>query len=389
MRGQTQIVTYAPDGTQPRWLSQYGSYDGVQLGWSTPGGCATLACTFRRPPRWRNDALNPGRLVRACRGGSFVWKGILDEPVPAADGWAVTATGAAAAAQDYLGIYSVAWGTGVFNDAVDQAIARGLDWVRVTNIGAVSGLWTGQQVDSGAQSIIDLLNLGCNKGGLTWTVQTAPQGNLLTVYALPATPNRVLVSGNPEARSIGAGPSDLYIRYQASADAAGAATYALTSVSNPTDRAQHGRRESLMDISSAGVYTAGLAQTQGNLVLKRWQRSGFSDPFTVAQGELLSQGGQEVDLGSFWQADCQPAMVCELWLADYSYGGEQTPGVSKFMVGSYLWDEDSGTAVITPFDNARRDFASVLQAGIDATPVRVQATTTTKAKVLPGLKVRG
>jgi hypothetical protein len=363
------LVTLTPDGFRPRWLSQEGAYDGLKMSWATPGGCNAMSFTFRKPPLWRSDALNPGRQIHACRGTSWCWRGILDEPTPATDGWSVTAHGAGGFSDDYLALYSVSWGVGVFDDAVDQAIARGLDWVRPATLN-VSGVWAGQQVDSGAQTITNLLDLACNKGGLTWVVATTPSGNLVQIIPLPTRANRLIVAGNPESRSIDSGASDLYIRYQATTDKGKTpAAYATTLVSNTADRTAHGRRELLMDISSAGPYTAGQAQAVGNAVLARWQRIGFADPFVVAQGELLTLGGQEIDLGTYW-ADGITAMVCKLWLADFSYGGENTPGAPTFLVGGYEYDEDGDQATITPFASARHDFPTLLQAAIDATPVR-------------------
>ena len=374
MRGSTQLVTFTPDGNpaSARWLNQVGSYDGLKYSWKTPGGCAALTASFRRSPRWRNDALNPGRLLWACRGGTWCWKGIVDEPSTSeTEGWGVSAHGAGGMSDDYLAIWTGSWGTGVFNNAVDAAIGRGLDWVRPATL-AAAGIWAGQQVDSGAQTITDLLNLGCSKGGLTWSVATRQGGNYVSVYPLPAAANRLLIGTEPQSRSIGDGPSDLYARYQATWDVdTTPATYGLTSVSNAADRAAHGRREKLMDISSAGVYTAGQAQAIATSTMARYVRGGFSQPFTVAPGDLLTQGGTACDLGLFW-ADGITAMVCEPWLADFSFGGEQFPGLTAFLVGEYEYSEEDGTALITPFESARRDFSALLQNAVDSTPVRTQ-----------------
>src|SRR5260370_6066164 len=47
-------------------------------------------------------------------------------------------------------------------------------------------------------------------------------------------------------------------------------------------------------------------------------------------------------------------------LADYAYGGEVVPGPLVFLGGSYLYDDDSGTATVTPFQNLRSNFTSLL-----------------------------
>jgi hypothetical protein len=354
-------------------LSWYGRVSGLSYDFTTPGGCNSLQCTLAVPPGWRDRAISTGRVCEAIRGGTIIWAGVLDEPSLTSDGWQVTARGAALFGDDYLAIYSTAWGTGVFNDAVDQAIARGLFWNRITDIGAVANIWTGQQSDSGAMSVTDLLNLGCHKGGLTWQLRTGAFGNNLTVFAVPTTANRILVAGDPVGRAVGDGPTTLYARYQATADNAATnapATYALTSVSQAGVEAAIGRREDLMDISSAGVYTAGQAQAVATRALARYSRVGFAEPFNVQPGELLNTGGQPVDLGTFW-ADGITSMVCELWLADYPYGGEVAGGPVTFLVGSYAYNPD-GTATITPFQSQRRDWSAVMGVAVDTAPDRTK-----------------
>jgi hypothetical protein len=372
--GLTKVVTFPPGGGYGLSLCHLGHVSPAVYSWTTPGGCDQLSLTLYDPPRKRTEALNPGRLVKAYRGGSVVWRGILDEPTPAATGWQVTAHGSGTLGADYLGIYSVTWGTGVFNDAVDQAIARGLAWVRSTDIGAVSGLWTGQQVDSGAQTITDLLNLGCTKGGLTWQVTTGPGDvDRLTVFALPTTANRILIATAPVGQTIAADPDALYLRYQSSPDGATAATYALTSVTQDAVIAAQGRREDYTDLSSAGALTAGAAQNVGSAILKRFTRAGFTSPFTVQPGQLTNMGGTPVDPGTFYQ-DGASVMVCRVLLSDFAFAGEVTRGPVQFLVGSYQWDDAAMTAQITPFDSITHNFSALAQAAVNAIPVRAQAT---------------
>jgi hypothetical protein len=374
----TQLLTTFPDGSDPVLLSQLGYVTGLGYNFTTPGGCNQLQATLALPGGRPFNALNAGRLVWAMRGGTIAWAGINDEPTQGDDGWQMTAHGAGGFGDDYLAIFSVAWGTAVFNDAVDQAIGRGMAWIRNTDIGAVAGLWTGQAVDSGGQTITDLLTLGTHKGGLTWEVRTVPRGNILTVFAIPTTANRILIVGDPLGRSVGDAPTTLYERYQASADSGNTpAAFALTSVTSQLEGVIT-RREDLMDISSAGTYTAGQAQAVGNRALARYQRIAFADAVTVQPGELLNLGGQPVDLGLFWQ-DGITSMVCELWLANYPYGGELAGGPTNILVGQYDYNPD-GTATITPFDSQRHDWSSVMGAAVDSAPVRTKPTSKAKRK---------
>lgn len=362
--GLTKIVTRPPGGGSPLSLSHIGHVSPARYSWTVPGGCDQLSCILFKPARIRSEALNPGRLVYAYRGGSVVWSGILDEPQPSDAGWQITAHGAGTYGADWRAVYTGSWGTGAFNNAVDAAITRGLDWVRVTDIGAVSGLWAGQKVDSGMQSITDLLNLGTSKGGLTWVVTTGPGGNLLTVFALPTSNNRVLISTAPVGQSVASGPDALYLRYQSAADTnKAAATYALTSVVQQDVIDAQGRREDGVDLSSAGVTTAGAAQGVGSSVLKRFTRAGFTDAIQAPYGALCSNGGTPVDPGVFYPLGSPPFV--RVLLTDFAFGGEVTRGPVQFMVGAYEWDDGSMIASITPFESMRHDFASLLSAAVD------------------------
>jgi hypothetical protein len=202
-------------------------------------------------------------------------------------------------------------------------------------------------------------------------VKTTARGNVVTVFALPTVPNRILASGSPEGRSIADAPTTLYVRYQNTWDTnKKPATYATTSVTASSREAAHGRSEDFMDLSSAGVMSAGTAQGIATAAMKRFTRAAFADPFTIQPGQLLTQGGQPCDLGLFW-ADGITAMVCQLFLADYALGGEVNFGPLNVLIGSYVYNAD-GTATLTPFESARHDWSSVMGAAVDATPVRVK-----------------
>ncbi|SRR6266568_3367109 len=367
--GLTHVVTFPPGGGRGLSLQHLGHMSPARYSFTTPGGCDQLSATYYKPPRVRSEALNPGRAVKAYRGGSVCWKGVLDEPAPSDTGWNVTAHGSGTLGADYQGIYSVAWGTGVFDDAVDQAIARGLDWVRPATL-AASGIWTGQKVDNGSIKITDLLNLGCSKGGLTWQVATGPgDRNVVSVFPLPTVPNRILVATSPAGQSIASGPDALYLRYQSSPDGATKAVYGLAEADRQGVIDAQGRREDYTDLSSGGTLTSGAAQNVGTAVLQRFTRAGFTDPFTTGYGQLLNMGGTPVDPGVFYQ-DGAVTMVCRALLSDFAFSGEVTRGPVNFLVGAYEWDDGALTATITPFESIRHDFGSLLQAAADSAAAR-------------------
>ena len=369
--GLTKVITFPPGGGTGIALDMIGHVSPARYSWATPGGCDQLSLTLYDPPRKRSEALSAGRLVRAYRGGSVCWEGILDEPSPSRGSWAVTAHGQGGAGADYVARWTGSWAGTVADTCVNNAISDGLAWVN-PGIGSPAGLWLGQAVDSGAQSITDLLNLITSKGGLTWSVVTGPSGNVLSVYPLPTVPNRILISADPIAQSIAAGPDKIYIRYQATADSGSTpATYGLTSVAQQAVIDAQGMRQDYMDLSSAGVRSAASAQVVGSQVLKKFTRAGFTDAFTARYGQLTSMGGTPVDPGVFW-ADGITAMMIQVLLADFAFAGEVTRGPVQFMVSGYEWDDAAMTAQITPAGSIRHDFASLMSVAVDQATPRTQ-----------------
>src|SRR5205814_1754574 len=123
-----------------------------------------------------------------------------------------------------------------------------------------------------------------------------------------------------------------------------AATFAVTTVSNAASVAAHGPMEYFLDITSAGVLTVVKAQAIGQQVLSRYVRASFAGPFTAGPGQVRNAGGQPVDLG------CDEAgLVYQVMVTDAGYGGEVAPAPLVFMSGQYEYDEDTGTATITPW----------------------------------------
>lgn len=372
--GLTTVVSFAPSGAAStgRALAQYGTLSPAVYSWTLPGGCNALSATFARPPRYRTDALDNGRLVRAYRGGAVVWEGILDEAAPGDDGWQITAHGAGAWGNDYQAVWSPPWDATIPDDVVNAAIGRGLDWVN-PGIGNPSGMWIGQEMDSATSKVTDVLNMACSKGGLTWIIRTVPRGNVLTVMTLPTAANRLLICTDPVPRSVADAPTRLYVRYQATwddPDAGTDATYATTYVDNAALDGT-GHREDVLDISSAGVYTAADAQAVGVQAFKQFTRIAFTEPFTVRHGGLRNLGGTPVDPGVFY-TDNQYGMVCRVLLADYTPGSDSQLGAPVFLVGAYEWNDAEVTATITAAETVRHDFAGLLSMIAESLPVRTQ-----------------
>lgn len=357
----SQVSVTAPGSSTPQWFGAAGHVTGLTYSFACPGGCDKASWTLEVPALYRNTMMNPGGNVSIHRGGHVVWNGKLDEPVPTASGWTMTAIGTGNLGTDYLALYSGTWPTGLPDSAVNAAITRGLPWAN-PGIGTPTGIWLGQEIDSGAQTITDLLNLVCTRGGLTWYVNSQPgglPGNDLSVFTLPTTVNRRLVASTPVPRTLGGDINTIYLRYEVTADNAtsgAAATYATTSVANAASVAAHGVIEVYIDLSDVGVQTATAAQAVGNHVLAIYQRASFAGPFTVSPGQLLTTGGQPVDLGT------GQGTVCQLVLVDYGYGGEVSPGPVSFIVGAYAYDDQAQTAQITPYQSLDDSLTGLLSA---------------------------
>jgi hypothetical protein len=369
--GDTAVNLARPGRGQ--WLGAIGHVTALKYGFTCPGGPATMSCVLRLPPNYRTDAINPGRIVQVFRGANCVWEGKLDEPQPAVDGWTISAHGAGTYGEDFTALWSVY----TIDNAVNAAIGRGLRWAN-PGIGQPAGIYYGQAIDSGAQTIGAFLTLACSGGALTWMV--IPPGATgipalpwqLVVFPLPQNvygqpqypPGRILVCHSPVARTIAADINTLIIRYQITADVPATstapaipATYGTVTVIQQASVAQHGPMEFYLDTSSAGVLTVSQVQQIGNNILSKYVRANFAGPFSVGPGQLLNAGGFPVDLG------CEKAgTLVQLMVTDAPYGGEVAMAPLTFMTGQYEFDDDTDTATLTPLQGARTDLATLISA---------------------------
>lgn len=369
----TDNAQSVPAPKSPRWLGAIGHVTNMTRSYTCPGGPENLSLLLRTPPELRTDALNPGRVIQVWRGASCVWEGKLNEPAATGDGWTVTAHGAGTYGSDFAALYTT-WNA---DDAVNQAIFRGMRWAN-PGIGKPAGIFLGQQQDSASETVTAHLNLLITGGGLLWMVSpgtaSAPPAGPWKLRVFPfkqdlngnptQAPDRLLVSSTPIARTIAADINVLFLRYQATADIAATATkkavpatFAISHVVNGNSVARHGPMEYYLDISSAGVLKASAAAAIGQNILTRYVRASFAQPFTVGPGQVMNTAGTPADLGSD-----QAGLVYQVVVTDPSYGGEVMPSPVIFMSGAYEYDEDTGQATITPFQSYRQDMASLIAA---------------------------
>lgn len=353
-----QIVTRAPDGSDPRWLGRYGLVSGIGWSHSVPGGSSSFSCILQADPASRPKVIQAGRQVQVYAGVRCVWDGQLDEPTPGGDGWQLSAHGAGTFGTQFWAFWTATWASlAAPSDAVDQAITRGMRWINPGFATPPTGAWLGQVPDNGSINISDLLNLLCSRGGLTWQVKRLAGGNQLQFITVPVgnvTPTRLLVAQGPVARTIAGVVNAIILRYQNTADSSSTtASFTTTTVTNPAMITMYGRNERYIDLSSAGQMSAGAAQAVGNWVLNRYQQAAFGGPFTVYPGQYLTNRGSRINL-----ATEQAGEIVRLLVADY--GGAVSAGAPvTFLVGNYAYDEESGTAQVTPFASVRTDFSTL------------------------------
>jgi hypothetical protein len=362
----SQVVTYAKGYTSPMLLGALGHVANLQYSSTMPGGCDQLSCTLQIPASARTQYMDSARYVRAYRGATVMFDGKMDEPSPGTDGWSIVAHGAGTFGTDFDMIYSGSWSSSSLNDAVDQAITRGLRWVRGTDIGAVSGIYTGDTPDSGSQKIDSMLTNATAKGGLMWQVDSWQGKNVLTVTTMPTVVTRLLVAVNPVARTLLDDVNTLHLRYQTAADNAttGAlATYAIATVTNAASLAVHDPIEMPVDLTSAGVISSGTATGVGNAILSQYQRASFGGPFTVQTGQLLTPGGVMVDPGTEMAGE-----VYRLILTDFGYGGEISPKPIIFPGAAVAFDDESYSLNITPVQSGATDLSTIISNAVAALP---------------------
>jgi hypothetical protein len=353
----SQVITTRQDGGGTRWLGQLGHVNQLKYSFVMPGGCEAASWMLNRPPTYRSDAMDPGRLVKIYRGSGTVWKGTLDEPVPGPSGWTMTAHGSGTYGANIM-CNSEAWDA---NSPLNDAIANGgLQW---KNPGITSSVFlTATPPDPYSQTITDFMNGLTVQAGLLWYVDRLTDH--VNVINYPSSVNRLITSTEPLARTLVANVNKIILKYQSAEGYVNNPLYAFTAVENVQSRIKYGSLQTTIDLTPASGITSGpayaamtedQAQAIGAAVLTAYQTISYSDPITIRFGQLLTKGGTPIDPGTD-----QAGTVARLLAIDSGYGGEVAPGPVTFVVGRYEYDDDSLTAVVTPIQSYRTDIASLL-----------------------------
>jgi hypothetical protein len=244
-----------------------------------PGGSDLLSWT----PTLPFARFAGGEDVIGSYGGVPVWHGHLLEPDPSQD--QLSATGAWREGAGFAALDGTGTGTKVPDTAIDQAIARGLNWTRPTSLQSSN---VGLDISQGPVSVATLLDTMASGQTSRWGVDPYRQ-----VYKVddPTEPSYQTL---PLAEGLGFAldnyASTLIGRYLDSVSS----TYKTETVwVTPT----HGYVEDIVDLTPRGGRTAAQVDSVlSNMLAKdravpQWTRS-----IEVAYGELLSMGGVPVAL---------------------------------------------------------------------------------------------
>jgi hypothetical protein len=348
-----EVYTTRVDGSARYYLNGLGHVDSLNYGDTMAGGNDAATMNLEYDPTHRHEAFQVGRRICVQKGGSVQWEGTLAEPTPnVGSGWGLTAVGSGNWGTSYRAIYTLPWGAGTTTDIINQAIARGLRWVR----GTVSGGDMSQAQDSASQTVTDHLNQVTSVQSTTWRVHRVQAGLQVDLVPIPSAVTRLLVTTVPAARTIAGYVNALYTRYTATVDASGtAATFGLASSVNTASVAAHDRLEEYWDLSSAGLLSSGAATADSANAIAKYQAASYTGAFTVAHGQYLTVGGAPVDLGTEHAGE-----VAQLLFADGSYGGQLTPGPVIFPVGQVQYDADSDQLAVTAFQTWNNSLSNLL-----------------------------
>lgn len=345
------VWTQAVDGSDQRYLGQYGHVDGLLWSNQMPGGDLSMSCTLEADPRSQPRALDPGRRVMVGAGGSVQWEGTLLQPVPGESGWSVSADGSGTFGNNFRADFDAGGYTAA--NILSRAQGRGLRWIT----GTVSGGMLSNPPDSASGNITDFMNAIASPASQTWRVTRQQAGLRVDLIPIPTTVTRLLITNTPAVRTLAGYINMLYARVQTAADSGNVkAAFQNATASNAASIAKHGRIEDYWDLSSAGVMTPTAGAALAASALAKYIATSYGGPFTVSPGQYLTVGGAPVDLA------CETAgEVVRLILADGPYGGEVTvaPPII-FSVGQVQYTETSQTLDVTPFQAWNGDFGNLL-----------------------------
>ncbi len=340
-----QIVVTDP-ASGHRWRLDYlrRCFD-LELEWAWSGGSSEATWKMQLGPDFTHPALRRGRLVEAQIGNAATWVGVLTEPDVGQDGtWSLRAEGAAAPGRRRLCLDALGNATTTPDVAIDQAIARGLPWRRLTSLSAVPFAASDETI--ALNRLGDLLDAWAEQEGKRWGI-----GTDWSIYAAtdPTTPTWHMTPGSG---TVGLADddyaSDLYVRYQVDA-----LTYATVHAGDAAAAARWGTEEEPVDATRRGLMTSGDATllASGLLALGA-ARLAWTAPVEPASRQI-TRGGVPAFLSFI-----QPGQMVRLHgIPDPVTGRPDT----DFVIGRIRYAPGSDQIQLAPTELAARNLRDAME----------------------------
>ena len=256
----------------------------IQMDTIWPGGSDQLTWTPGIQPARR---LTGGMDVRAIYGGVCVWAGTLSEPDASQE--ELSATGAFRDAAGFVALDGSGNATATPDTAIDQAIARGLNWTRPASIKSTP--MTAIDISQGPVGLAEMLDTYTTTNGLRWGVDPLRQVYSQTDDTLPTWQTLPLTGGLGYALDDYA--STLIGRYLDASDS----TYKTATITDSNAEALHGHVEDVVDLTTLGPISSTAATNRLTSLLALGRATpAWTAPIELSYGEILTMGGTPVDL---------------------------------------------------------------------------------------------
>lgn len=349
------VWTSAVDYTDRLYLDHIGTLSGLSHTHAMLGGPRAASWSLSFDPVANHRALQPGRLCGISLGGFHVWQGKVVAPQRGRP-WTFEADGLGALAENFRAFAPTSGNAFAANEVVTNAQTRGwpvLSYAAEATFSTLTANTT--ETANGDPSVADVLTKVTDRNGQAWRVK---ERRLRKETITLATPTHLLYATQPaEGRTLDDLPSALLVRYTNSMiGSVSTAFVRSTGIETRFGVVE----EQVLDLTSEASMTTAAATAIGTAKLSAAVfRARFGGSFTVTHGQLTTLGGQPVCLASV-----QSPMVCQVVLTDPDRRGELTTNrTSRFVVGTYSYDWDSGVATVTPADSTPKGLLAALRKG--------------------------
>lgn len=324
------------------WVSAWGHVGGLEWETVADGGCDTASWSMQLGNRFAHPAVKRGARVVITVAGLSIWSGLLSEPDP--DEWQFEARGLYTRGNDFLAFDSTLSSSSNPDVAVDEAIARGLEWTRPASILNNN---VGAATPDRLNTVNELLDAYCQTAGKRWLVNAA--GEVVT-YAEPTAPVWHL---NPDQGTFGLADDEysthLYLRYMNTSGALATAT-----ASDAGQAARYGKVERAIDGTTLGPVASITAQAAADgEVTKGAARLAWTRALTIRPGQLTTANGSPAPLWAVKGGD-----MLRL------HGVQETQGLpmpyTDIVIGEAAYSTVTGQLGVTPVRLAARTYADQL-----------------------------